>query len=112
VSGKPDTFLSLVEEVTQLKDADKTYCVYILECKDGTLYTGITTDMERRLKQHEDGTGARYTRGRGPFTLRWVETGWTRSEALKREKMIKGMSRQQKDRLIAEGRKTHVSPNQ
>ena len=52
---------------------DKTWYVYILECGDGTLYTGITDDVLRRLRTHETGKGAKYTRGRGPLKLRYHE---------------------------------------
>lgn len=78
----------------------KPWIVYIIECADSTLYTGITNDLERRLAQHEAGTGARYTRGRGPFELKYTEQCAGRSEASKREIEIKGMSRAQKWRLI------------
>lgn len=78
------------------------YTVYILECADGTLYTGITNDLGARLARHRSGTGAKYTRGRGPFTLRLVEEGGDRSWALKREREIKRMSREAKWRLIEE----------
>ncbi|MFC4075565.1 GIY-YIG nuclease family protein [Salinithrix halophila] len=80
----------------------KNYVVYILECRDQTLYTGVTTDLERRLRQHRAGIGAKYTRGRSPLKLRLVEAGKTRSEALRLEREIKEMTRQQKMRLIAE----------
>jgi len=76
------------------------WTVYILECADRTLYTGITNDLDRRLQQHEAGTGARYTRGRGPFEVRYTEQCPGRSEASKREIEIKGMSRKQKLILI------------
>lgn len=79
---------------------DQDYVVYILECGDGTLYTGMTNNLEQRLKRHREGTGAKYTRGRGPFTLRWVQRGVTRSEALKREWEIKRMDRKKKWKLI------------
>ncbi|QKG83063.1 GIY-YIG nuclease family protein [Kroppenstedtia pulmonis] len=81
---------------------EKEYVVYILECADGTLYTGVTTNLPRRLEQHRAGTGAKYTRGRGPLHLKWVERGKTRSEALRREREIKAMKRPDKDRLIQE----------
>jgi putative endonuclease len=87
-----------VREVAQM--SAKPYEVYVLECADGTFYTGITTDLNRRLRQHESGEGAKYTRGRGPFIVRWVETGPDRSWALKREREIKRMSRRQKERLM------------
>ena len=67
------------------------WTVYILQCADGSLYTGITTDLPRRLSEHERGAGARYTRGRGPFVIIHSETKDTKTEALKREKEIKGL---------------------
>ncbi|PTX55216.1 putative endonuclease [Melghirimyces profundicolus] len=79
------------------------YVLYILECGDGTLYTGITNNLEKRLKQHRRGSGAKYTRGRGPLTLRWVERGLSRSRALSREREIKKMDRSEKVRLIRKG---------
>lgn len=81
---------------------DKTWVVYILECKDGTLYTGITDDFAKRLKAHESGTGAKYTRGRGPFILRHSECFPNRSEASAREYAIKQLSKQQKLQLCNE----------
>jgi putative endonuclease len=77
----------------------KTWTVYILQCADGTLYTGITTDMERRQKMHETGKGAKYTSGRGPFTLLHTETRPTRGEASKREAEIKRMNKADKLKL-------------
>jgi putative endonuclease len=74
--------------------------VYIVECADGTLYTGWTTDIERRLKAHNAGRGARYTRQRGPVRLVYVETHSDRSTAMKRERQIKHMSRAEKLKLI------------
>lgn len=82
---------------------NRDYVVYILECGDGTLYTGMTNNLEQRLKRHQEGTGAKYTRGRGPFTLRWVQRGVTRSEALRREWEIKRMDRTKKLKLIQRG---------
>ncbi|SDW85396.1 putative endonuclease [Marininema mesophilum] len=78
------------------------YIVYILECADGSYYTGITTDIKRRLLQHREGTGAKYTRGRAPLHLRFIEGKMNHSKALQREREIKGMTRQQKIQLIAE----------
>jgi len=74
--------------------------VYLLRCADGSLYTGITNDVERRCQQHAAGTAARYTRGRLPVDLVYQETQPDRSEALRRELAIKGLTRQQKERLI------------
>jgi predicted GIY-YIG superfamily endonuclease len=74
--------------------------VYILKCGDGTLYTGIATDVARRLREHEAGTGAKYTRGRVPLCIVHRERFATRSAALKRELAIKRMPRQDKLKLL------------
>lgn len=79
---------------------DKEWYVYILSCGDGSYYTGITTDVNRRLKQHQEGKGAKYTRGRGPLGLLYVETMPNQSEALKREYKIKQLSKKKKTELI------------
>lgn len=76
------------------------WCVYVLRCGDGTLYTGVTTDLARRLTLHERGRGARYTRGRGPFVVLHVEHGLTRGDALRREAALKKLSREQKLALV------------
>lgn len=78
--------------------------VYILCCGDGTLYTGITDDMERRLEHHRSGKGAKYTRGRGPLELVYTETQPDKSAALRREYAIKQMDRRTKQNLIARAR--------
>ena len=75
------------------------YC-YILECVDGTYYTGWTTDPERRLKQHNKGTGSRYTRSRLPVKMVYLEPQPDRSAAMKRERAIKHLSRERKKKLI------------
>lgn len=80
---------------------DKQWVVYILECGDGTLYTGITDDMERRLRLHAQGKGAKYTRGRGPLILRYREQCPDHSTALKREAQIKRLARKEKLALCA-----------
>ena len=72
----------------------------MLECGDGTIYTGITDDPDRRLKAHSEGRGAKYTRGRGPLTLRYREEVPDKSTALKRECMIKRMRRAEKMKMI------------
>lgn len=74
--------------------------VYLLRCADGSLYTGITTDLERRCRQHNSGKGARYTRSRRPARLVYQEALGTRSLALRREAAIKALSRRQKLALI------------
>ena len=74
--------------------------LYILRCGDGTLYTGLTTDVHRRLEAHRQGRGAKYTRGRGPLELIYQEKCGTHSEALKRELAVKQLSRAEKETLI------------
>ena len=75
--------------------------VYILECSDNSLYTGITNDMERRLKEHGTGRGAKYTKHRRPLRVRYVEYQGTKSAALKREAAIKSLGRLKNLALIA-----------
>jgi putative endonuclease len=77
------------------------WTVYILECADTTLYTGITNDLGRRMAEHAAGKGARYTRGRGPFRLVYRETCQGRAEASRRETAIKSMDRGTKLRLFS-----------
>ena len=79
---------------------DAVWYLYILRCGDGTLYTGITTDVEKRLQQHRSGKGAKYTRGRAPLTLVYREECGSHSNALKREYAIKAMKREQKELLL------------
>lgn len=81
---------------------EKTWYLYILRCKEGTLYTGITTDPERRLEEHNSGKGAKYTRGRGPVEMVYREMCPDHSTALKRELEIKGLTRQEKEKLVTE----------
>ena len=75
---------------------DKEWIVYILRCKDDTLYTGITNDLQSRIAAHNAGKGAKYTRGRGPVVLVYQERCETYSQALRREYAIKQMSRTDK----------------
>lgn len=72
------------------------WCVYLLLCSDGTLYTGITNDLPRRLAAHARGRGARYTRGRGPLALLHSEPARSRSAALRREHQLKRLRRSDK----------------
>jgi putative endonuclease len=76
--------------------------VYVLECADGTYYTGYTTDVERRVAEHDAGEGAKYTRGRTPVELVHTERYETRSAAMSREHAIKSLSRTAKEGLIAD----------
>ena len=80
--------------------ADGDHWVYVIRCADGTLYTGYTTDVERRVAEHDAGEGAKYTRGRTPVELVHAECFETRSAALSREHAIKARSRAAKERLI------------
>lgn len=73
---------------------------YILECKDGTYYTGWTNNLEKRLKDHNEGKGAKYTRARRPVVLAYYEEFETKEEAMQREYAIKQMKRSQKAALI------------
>ena len=79
---------------------EQVWYLYILRCGDGTLYTGITTDVDKRLEQHRCGKGAKYTRGRGPLELVYREVCGTHSDALKREVDVKKLPRQEKLLLI------------
>lgn len=75
--------------------------VYILECYDGSLYCGYTIDLQARLKTHNDGKGAKYTKGRLPVKIVYSESFIAKSDALKRECAIKKLTRQEKQRLIS-----------
>lgn len=85
------------------------FFVYILKCSDGSLYTGWTTDPEKRLNSHNAGTGARYTRSRRPVVLVYSEACPTREEAMRRECRIKRLSRAAKLKLIGTGKTTPSS---
>jgi putative endonuclease len=76
------------------------WAVYMLRCRDGTLYTGATNNLERRLAAHNRGRGAAYTRARLPVTLVWSEPAADRSAALRREAALKRLSRAEKLRLL------------
>lgn len=76
---------------------------YLLECSDGTLYCGWTNDLEKRVKAHNSGRGAKYTKPRRPVRLVWYETFETKEEAMSREVKVKQLSRKEKDELVAQG---------
>lgn len=78
---------------------------YILRCGDGRLYTGWTNDIDKRFKDHQEGKGARFTKGRGPLSLEYVETLPTKSDAMKREAAIKKLSKKKKEELILDYKK-------
>ena len=81
--------------------ADGDHHVYVIECADGSLYTGYTTDVERRVAEHDGGDGAKYTRCRTPVELVHSESFDSRSAAMSREHEIKQLSRAEKERLVA-----------
>ncbi len=76
-------------------------CIYIVECADGSYYTGWTNDLENRLAAHNAGTGARYTRGRGPVRLVYKEECEDKQSAQRREWAIKKLTRAQKEQLVS-----------
>jgi putative endonuclease len=80
--------------------------VYIVECHDGTYYTGYTTDVERRVSEHNSERGAKYTRGRTPVDLVHTESFDSKSAAMSREYEVKQLTRRQKERLVADGSAT------
>ena len=82
-----------------------TAYAYIVECADGTLYSGWTNDLEKRVAAHNAGQGAKYTRSRRPVTLRYYEEFEDKSEALRREAALKKLSRAKKQALIEHGQK-------
>lgn len=81
-------------------DVTNSHFVYILRCADDSLYTGYTTDVERRVAEHDCGEGAKYTRGRAPVELVHVEEFDSQSDAMSREWAIKQLSRDEKEALV------------
>ena len=77
------------------------WVLYIIRCNDNSMYTGITTDLQRRLSSHLKGTGAKYTKGKGPFEILHTERYNNRSEASKREYQVKKLTTEKKLNLIA-----------
>jgi putative endonuclease len=84
--------------------AEPPWFVYILECRDGSFYTGVTNNLERRQHQHNEGTASKYTRSRRPVTLRYQELCGSRSQALIRECSLRLLSRKEKEELVKRGR--------
>lgn len=82
---------------------NSSYYVYILVCRDKTFYIGYTNDLDKRIKVHNKGLGAKYTRGRRPVKLLYYEVFNDKSKALKREISLKKLSRKQKEKLIELG---------
>lgn len=77
--------------------------VYILKCRDNTYYTGYTVDIDRRVAEHQEGLASKYTRGRTPVELVYLENQPSKSEALQRECRIKKLTKAEKQRLIEQG---------
>ena len=90
----------MVETNALCNKKKSVWYLYILECSDSTYYTGITNNLKRRLEQHNNGTGAKYTRGRAPLKVVYTEICANRSEATKLETKIKKLSRKAKEQLI------------
>lgn len=86
--------------------------LYVLECSDATYYTGYTTNLERRIKQHNDGKGAKYTRGRVPVKCIYSEEFPSKSEALKAEYSFKQLNRENKERYMREGKTNDKKPEE
>ncbi len=84
-------------------DAPAEWFIYLIRCRNGHLYTGISTDITRRFGAHQAGKGAKYLRGKGPLELVYQKKIGTRSEALKAEIMVKSMSRPAKLAMICDG---------
>ena len=99
-----------VEKLLTELERSGSWFVYLLRCADGSLYTGITNDVPRRLKQHNAGTASRYTRSRLPAVLVYQEAQASHSHALKRELAIKGLSRQEKESMIRAAGPERVEP--
>ena len=76
---------------------------YIVKCSDGSLYTGWTNDLEKRIRAHNDGKGAKYTKSRRPVVLAYYEEFQTKEEAMRREWEIKQLDREQKMKMIRKG---------
>lgn len=91
---------TLMLSAKKTKDEKKECYTYILRCADGSLYTGYTTDLTNRIKAHNEGKGAKYTRLRRPVELAYFETHPSKEEAMRREALIKQMTKKEKEKLI------------
>jgi putative endonuclease len=99
-----DTIFRMAGRKRATKKMEPRWFLYILKCKDNTFYTGITTDLERRLTQHNDGSASRYTRSRKPVKMVYNENCDGHSAALKRECEVKKLTREEKKRLVKQKR--------
>ena len=97
----------MLDGMQQMSEAGKEYgggdpwFLYVLECNDGSFYTGVTKDIERRLAEHNDGKASKYTRTRRPVKLLYFENCTGRAEALTREYQVKSLSRKAKEKLVS-----------
>jgi len=92
------------EQPVPKETAGAVWFLYILKCCDGSFYTGVTTDIDRRLREHQEGTASRYTRIRRPVVLIYREECGSRSRSLSRECVVKSLSRRRKEELISGGK--------
>jgi len=104
VNLTPAILMPTKAQKLRAKPSKDPWFVYMLRCRDGSLYTGITTDVSRRFKQHNAGTASKYTRSRLPARLVYKEAHGDQSSALKREVAIKAMSRREKLAIIRKRR--------
>lgn len=98
-----------IEQMEQIEQKDQKNYVYIVECRDGSLYTGWTNHLQERIQAHNQGKGAKYTKSRRPVKLVHVECFATKEEAMRREYVIKQLPRRKKQMLIAAA---HQEPDQ
>lgn len=101
-SGAAPRTGALMKRLATTKTAAKSWTVYLVRCRDDSLYTGITNDLDCRLRRHNAGTASRYTRSRRPVTLVYRETASDRSSALRREAAIKKLPRREKMLLVGQ----------
>ena len=94
------------KEESKGRQPDEPWFLYILRCQNETFYTGVTKDLKRRLKMHNDGKASRYTRARRPVKLIYHEDCAGHAQALARECKVKALSRKQKERLVLSGTKS------
>ncbi|MCJ7588889.1 MAG: GIY-YIG nuclease family protein [Candidatus Aminicenantes bacterium] len=100
---------SRADQPSQVAARGAVWSLYILECRDGSFYTGVTTDVKRRLLQHQEGTASRYTRTHRPAVLVYREECGSRARALSRECVVKSLSRRRKEELILGGKPARLS---
>lgn len=95
------------EEITKTPP-DGVCCMYVLQCRDGSLYTGWTNHLQERVKAHNLGRGAKYTKGRGPVKCVYVETFASKEEAMSREFEVKHLDRARKEEMIRSSLRSHI----